>query len=74
LVFHLGTESPADRTGKPWALSLAGYALTAACIPLSPVFGALWSAATRVIGERFGKAVRSPAKPTLLSRAGAVLG
>jgi MFS family permease len=74
LVVRLGTGPLSDRTGKHWALSLAGYVLTAVCVPLLAVAGALWSAATLVIGERFGKAVRSPAKSTLLSHAGAVLG
>lgn len=74
LVFRLVTGPLADRTGRHWALSLAGYVLTAVCVPLLAVAGALSQAVVLVIGERFGKAVRSPAKSTLLSHAGAVLG
>ncbi|MGH3436800.1 MAG: MFS transporter [Sciscionella sp.] len=74
LVFRLVTGPLADRTGRHWALSLAGYLLTAVCVPLLAVAGTLSSAAVLIFGERFGKAVRSPAKSTLLSHAGAVLG
>jgi MFS family permease len=74
LVFRLFTGPLADRTGRHWALSLGGYVLTALCVPLLAVAGTLSWAVTLIIGERFGKAVRSPAKSTLLSHAGAVLG
>ncbi|MEK0155973.1 MFS transporter [Arthrobacter oryzae] len=62
----------ADRTGKYWTFTLAGYALTALCIPLlavTPVLGAagLALASVLIIGDRVGKAVRSPAKTVLLA-------
>lgn len=62
----------ADRTRKYWTFTMAGYALTAVCVPLlalAPVAGAsgLVLACVLIIGDRVGKAVRSPAKTVLLA-------
>ncbi|MGW2741725.1 MFS transporter [Streptomyces sp. NPDC001450] len=64
----------ADRTRRFWGLAIAGYALTVVSVPLLGVAGALWAACVLVIAERVGKAVRSPAKDTLLSHATAATG
>ncbi|MEE1783167.1 MFS transporter [Streptomyces sp. SP17BM10] len=64
----------ADRTGRFWALTIAGYALTVVSVPLLGVVGALVPACVLVVAERVGKAVRSPAKDTLLSHAAAATG
>ncbi len=64
----------ADRTQRFWAWTIAGYALTAVTVPLLGLAGALWVASTLVIAERVGKAIRSPAKDTLISHATAVTG
>ncbi|MEU1270287.1 MFS transporter [Streptomyces sp. NPDC005799] len=64
----------ADRTRRFWGLAIAGYALTVVSVPLLGVVGALWAACALVIAERVGKAVRSPAKDTLLSHATAATG
>ncbi|MFJ4946932.1 MFS transporter [Streptomyces sp. NPDC088760] len=64
----------ADRTRRFWGLSIAGYALTVLCVPPLGVVGVLWAACALVVAERVGKAVRSPAKDTLLSHATAVTG
>lgn len=62
----------ADRTRRYWTFTLAGYALTAVCVPLLAV--APWAgeaglvlASVLIIGDRVGKAVRSPAKTVLLA-------
>ncbi|TWV32585.1 MFS transporter [Streptomyces misionensis] len=64
----------ADRTGRFWGLTIGGYALTVASVPLLGIAGVLWAACALVIAERVGKAVRSPAKDTLLSHAAAATG
>ncbi|HEY7225444.1 MAG TPA: MFS transporter [Micromonosporaceae bacterium] len=64
----------ADRTRRFWTWTIAGYALTAAAVPPLGVAGAVWVASALVIAERVGKAVRSPAKDTLVSHAAAVTG
>lgn len=63
-----------DRTGRFWTWAIAGYFLTVITVPFLGVVGVLWAAAALVIAERVGKAVRSPAKDTLLSYATAVTG
>lgn len=64
----------ADRTQRFWTWTIAGYVLTAAAVPVLGLTGVLWVACALVIAERVGKAVRSPAKDTLLSHATAVTG
>ncbi|MEW2515239.1 MFS transporter [Streptomyces sp. NPDC046870] len=64
----------ADRTRRFWGLSIGGYALTVLSVPPLGVAGVLWVACALVIAERVGKAVRSPAKDTLLSHATAATG
>ncbi|MEV8565317.1 MFS transporter [Streptomyces sp. NPDC051322] len=63
-----------DRTQRFWAWAIAGYALAVASVPLLGLAGALWVACALVVAERVGKAVRSPAKDTLLSYATAATG
>jgi MFS family permease len=74
LVFRLGTGHLADRTGRPWPQTIAGYGLTMLCVPLIGVTTALLPAAVLYNGERFGKALRSPARDTMLAHAAATLG
>lgn len=74
LVLRLGSGPLADRTGRFWAWTIGGYALTLASVPLLGVAGVLWMACALVIAERVGKAVRSPAKDTLLSHATSAVG
>jgi hypothetical protein len=64
----------ADRTRRFWGLAIAGYALTVVSVPLLGIVGVLWAGCALVIAERVGKAVRSPAKDTMLSHATAVTG
>ncbi|WP_416482587.1 MFS transporter [Streptomyces sp. CL12] len=64
----------ADRSRRFWSWTVAGYALTAVTVPVLGLPGALWAACALVVAERVGKAVRSPAKDTLLSHATATTG
>ncbi|MCB5281055.1 MULTISPECIES: MFS transporter [unclassified Arthrobacter] len=62
----------ADRTRRYWTFTLAGYGLTAVCVPLlalAPLAGeaGLVLASVLIIGDRVGKAIRSPAKTVLLA-------
>nr|WP_257571083.1 MFS transporter [Streptomyces sp. NP160] len=74
MLLRLAFGPLADRTRRYWSLTLAGYALTAMCVPLlafTPFLGAagLGVAAALILAERAGKAVRSPAKSALLAQA-----
>jgi len=79
LVLRLVFGPRVDRTGSYWSMTLNGYALTAVCVPalaLTPFLGAagLAVACVLVLAERTGKAVRSPAKSTLLAHAAGPVG
>lgn len=79
LVLRLAFGPIADRTGQHWRLTILGYGLTAVCVPLlalAPRLGAagLAVAATLILLERLGKAVRSPSKSALLAQAAAGVG
>jgi MFS family permease len=79
LVLRLVFGSWADRTGRYWAITYAGYAVTAVCVPLLAVTPFLAGAGLAlacflILAERFGKAVRSPAKTALLAHAASAVG
>lgn len=74
LALRLVSGPLTDRTGRFWAWTISGYAITVVSVPLLGLTSVLWVASALVIAERVGKAVRSPAKDTLLSHAAAVTG
>ncbi|MFF4021167.1 MFS transporter [Streptomyces sp. NPDC001843] len=74
LGLRLASGPLADRSRRFWAWTIAGYVLTAVSVPVLGLTGVLWVACALVIAERVGKAVRSPAKDTLLSHATAATG
>ncbi|MEU4158955.1 MFS transporter [Actinoplanes sp. NPDC026670] len=79
LLFRLVSGPLADRTARYWALTIAGYGLTAVCVPLlalAPALGGagLAVAAALIVAERIGKAIRSPAKSALLAEAAGAVG
>ena len=74
LVLRLATGPISDRTQRHWALSIAGYLTTVVAVPLLGITQSLWPAAALVIAERFGKAVRTPARDTMLAQASAEMG
>ncbi|MBC9820471.1 MFS transporter [Terrabacter sp. MAHUQ-38] len=79
LVLRLVFGPLADRTGRYWGLTIAGYGLTAVCVPLlavAPFVGGagLALAAVLILLERSGKAVRSPSKSALLAHVATAVG
>lgn len=74
LILRLVSGPLTDRTRRFWAWTIAGYALTVITVPFLGIAGTLWVACTLMIAERVGKAIRSPAKDTLLSHATAATG
>jgi MFS family permease len=79
LIFRVVFGPLADRTRRYWTLTIAGYALTAVCVPLlavAPLLGSagLTVATMLILAERLGKAVRSPAKSALLADAASHVG
>jgi MFS family permease len=79
LGFRLFSGPLADRSGRYWSWTVAGYAMTVVCVPLmavAPFVGGagLVLASAFVILERTGKAVRSPSKSVLLADAARAVG
>lgn len=79
LLLRLFSGPLADRTGRYWSLTILGYAMTAVCVPLlavAPFVGSagLALAATLILIERAGKAIRSPSKSALLARVAVSVG
>jgi MFS family permease len=73
LLLRLFSGPLADRSGRYWSLTILGYSMTAVCVPLlavAPFVGGpgLALAATLILLERAGKAIRSPSKSALLAR------
>lgn len=64
----------ADRTGKYWAITIFGYICNLLAVPLLALAGHWWIAATLMIIERMGKAIRVPSRDAMLSHAGQKMG
>ena len=73
-VLRYWSGSIADRTHAYWAITICGYACNVVAVPLLALAGNWPAVAGLVALERFGKAVRSPAKSTLTSFAATDLG
>jgi MFS family permease len=79
LLLRVVFGSWADRSRRYWSLTFVGYGLTAVCVPLLAITpflagAGLALACILILGERLGKAVRSPAKTALLAHAAAAVG
>jgi hypothetical protein len=79
LVLRLPAGARVDRSGGYWAMTTAGYGTTAVAVPAlaaTPFLGpaGLAVACLLVLAERAGKAIRSPAKSTLLAHAAGPVG
>jgi MFS family permease len=58
-----------DRTGRYWTITLFGYFVNLVAVPLLALAGNWEIAALLMIGERIGKAIRTPARDVMLSYA-----
>ena len=63
-----------DKSGKYWTITIWGYAVNLLAIPLLAFVDRWDVAAMLVVLERFGKAIRTPARDALLSHATAEVG
>ena len=64
----------ADSTRAYWPITLTGYVVQMAAVPALALAGNWQVAACLIIIERAGKAIRSPARDVMLSRAGEHIG
>lgn len=58
-----------DRTQRYWLITLVGYTINLLAVPLLALAGNWQLAALLIILERTGKAIRNPARDTMLSHA-----
>jgi MFS family permease len=63
-----------EKTGKFWPLTLFGYFLQMACVPMLALAGSWPVAALLIVGERIGKAIRNPPRDVMLSHAAKQMG
>ncbi len=73
-LLRLASGQLVERTRLYWPITLAGYAIQMAAVPLLALAGNWWAAAALIVLERVGKAVRNPAANTMMSRAGEKIG
>ena len=58
-----------DRTGRYWTFTLIGYIVNLLAVPFLALAGRWELAAALIVAERFGKAIRTPARDAMLSHA-----
>ncbi len=63
-----------DRTGQFWPITIVGYIIQMASVPLLALAGNWQMAAALVILERVGKAIRNPPRDVMLSHAAKEMG
>jgi predicted MFS family arabinose efflux permease len=73
-LLRLASGKLASATRAYWPITLLGYAVQMATVPLMAFAGAWWMAALFIILERTGKAIRNPAANFMMSRAGDQIG
>ncbi|MEJ5229980.1 MAG: MFS transporter [Pseudothermotoga sp.] len=73
-AFRLVTGYFADRTRRYWFLTFLGYLVNLFAVPALAVVGKWQMAVLLLIAERVGKAVRKPAKDTMISFAAKQVG
>ncbi|HVB46290.1 MAG TPA: MFS transporter [Streptosporangiaceae bacterium] len=64
----------ADRTGRYWPITISGYVVQMAAVPLLALAGTWQVAALLIIAERVGKATRNPPRDAMLSHAAKEMG
>ena len=73
-ALRLGSGYLADRLGRYWLITFAGYALNLLAVPFLALAGSWEIAAVLLLLERIGKAIRTPARDAMLSHAAAAVG
>lgn len=64
----------ADRTRRYWTITIVGYSINLLAVPLLALAGRWEVASALIVMERFGKALRNPARDAMLSHATSQLG
>ncbi|SBW14211.1 putative membrane protein [Brucella sp. 10RB9215] len=64
----------ADATGRLWFIAILGYVIQMASVPALAFADSWGMAATLIVLERVGKAIRNPPRDVMLSQAGGKIG
>jgi MFS family permease len=72
--FRVVSGLVSDRTHRYWTITIAGYVISLAAVPALALTGNWPAAAVLMMAERFGKAVRNPARDAMLSHASHEIG
>ncbi len=73
-AWRLVSGGLSDRTGQFWPITIFGYVVQMASVPLLAVAGSWQMAAVLIILERFGRATRNPPRDVMLSHAAREMG
>jgi MFS family permease len=73
-TLRLASGYLADRLGRYWLITFAGYSLNLLAVPLLALAGRWEIAAILLMAERIGKAIRTPARDAMLSHASSAVG
>src|SRR5260370_30510821 len=66
---RLASGDLSDRSGRYWAITIAGYILNLFAVPLLALAGNWQIAIILIIAERMGRSGRTPAREAMLSHA-----
>ena len=73
-LLRLVSGQAADRSRAYWPITLGGYVVQMLAVPMLALAGTWWLAASLIVLERAGKAIRNPPRDVMLSRAGEHVG
>src|SRR5215475_3998635 len=73
-VLRLVAGYLSDRTGRYWTFTLVGYVVNLLAVPFLALAGRWELAAALMVAERFGKAIRPPAREGMLSNKTTAMG
>lgn len=73
-TLRLASGYLADRLGRYWLITFAGYAVNLLAVPFLALAGSWEIAAVLLVVERIGKAIRTPARDAMLSHAAGAVG
>jgi MFS family permease len=71
---RLASGPLSDRTGRYWPITIVGYVVQMAAVPLLALAGNWPLAALLIVLERVGKAIRNPPRDVMLSHAAREMG
>lgn len=73
-AIRLASGYLSDRTGRYWAITIAGYVVNLVAVPLIALADRWEIAAALIVAERAGRGIRSPARDAMLSHAASQTG